>query len=421
MTTNHQSASQYRISITIIGILFFIFGFVTWVNGTLIPYLKIACELETEVQSFLVVTAFFIAYTVMALPSSMLLARTGYKKGMSIGLFIMAGGAALFIPAAQSRDFNMFLGGLFIIGTGLALLQTASNPYVSIIGPIESAASRISIMGISNKFAGILAGLIFGAIALSDVDGLEARLATMDAASKAAELDALAARVINPYMIISVVLVILGIGVLFSPLPDINDEVEEDGHSESVNKTSIFQFPHLFLGVLAIFCYVGVEVMAGDTIISYGKALGIELSTARYFTSATLTCMVIGYIIGVFAIPKYLSQEMALKSTAILGLVLTVLAVTLPGYYSVASIALLGLANSLMWPAIFPLGIAGLGKFTKIGSALLIMGIAGGAIMPLVYGKLTESLGNQQAYWLMFPCYLFILYFAMKGHKAGRA
>ncbi|MEY3404867.1 MAG: glucose/galactose transporter [Bacteroidota bacterium] len=421
MTTNHQSPAQYRISITIIGILFFIFGFVTWVNGTLIPYLKIACELESEFQSFLVVTAFFIAYTVMAIPSSIVLSRVGYKKGMSLGLFIMAAGAGLFIPAAQSRDFNMFLGGLFIIGTGLALLQTASNPYVSIIGPIESAASRISIMGISNKFAGIIAGLIFGAIALSDVDGLEARLATMDAATKAAELDALAARVINPYIIITVVLVILGIGVLFSPLPDINDEADDTTSSESNGKTSIFQFPHLFLGVLAIFCYVGVEVMAGDTIISYGKALGIELSTARYFTSATLTFMVLGYIVGVFAIPKYLSQEMALKVTAIMGVVFTIAAVLLPGYYSVASIALLGLANSLIWPAIFPLGIEGLGKFTKTGSALLIMGIAGGAILPLVYGKLAEIIGNQQAYLLMLPCYIYILYFAIKGHRVGRA
>jgi glucose/galactose transporter len=218
-----------------------------------------------------------------------------------------------------------------------------------------------------------------------------------------------------------VVLVILGVGVLFSPLPDINDEGGDDSGSDAQGKTSIFQFPHLFLGVLAIFCYVGVEVMAGDTIISYGKAIGIELSIARYFTSATLTCMVIGYIIGVFAIPKYLSQELALKITAILGVVLTFFAVTLPGYYSIASIALLGLANSLMWPAIFPLGIAGLGKFTKTGSALLIMGIAGGAILPLVYGKLAEITGNQQAYLLMLPCYLYILYFALKGHKAGRS
>jgi len=421
MTSNHQTAGQYRSSIIIIGILFFIFGFVTWVNGTLIPYLKIACELKTEFQSFLVVTAFFIAYTVMALPSSMVLSRTGYKRGMSVGLFIMAIGAAIFIPAAGARNFNMFLTGLFIIGTGLALLQTASNPYVSIIGPIESAASRISIMGVCNKFAGIIAGLIFGFIALNDVDGIEARLAAMDAAGRAAELDALASRVVMPYMIITGVLVVLGIAILYSPLPDIRDDGGEEGAAATSGKTSIFQFPHLFMGVLAIFCYVGVEVMAGDTIISYGKSLGIELSTARYFSSATLTFMVIGYIVGIFAIPKYFSQETALRWSAILGILFTFCAVTLPGYYSVASIALLGIANSLMWPAIFPLGIEGLGRFTKTGSALLIMGIAGGAILPLVYGKLSESMGSQQGYWLMLPCYLYILYFAVKGHKAGRA
>lgn len=421
MTTNHQSAGQYRSSITIIGILFFIFGFVTWVNGTLIPYLKIACELNTEFQSFLVVTAFFIAYTVMAIPAALVLAKTGYKRGMSVGLFIMAIGAALFIPAAGARNFNMFLTGLFIIGTGLALLQTASNPYVSIIGPIESAASRISIMGVCNKFAGIIAGLIFGFIALNDVDGIEARLAAMDAAGRAAELDALAARVIMPYTIITAVLIVLGVAILFSPLPDIRDDGGDDAATSSTGKTSIFQFPHLFLGVLAIFCYVGVEVMAGDTIISYGKSLGIELSTARYFSSATLTFMVIGYIVGIFAIPKYFTQETALRWSAILGIVFTVCAVVLPGYLSVASIAMLGIANSLMWPAIFPLGIEGLGRFTKTGSALLIMGIAGGAILPLVYGKLAESIGSQQGYWMMLPCYLYILYFAVKGHKAGRS
>jgi glucose/galactose transporter len=421
MTTNQKSSSEYVMSITIIGVLFFIFGFVTWVNGTLIPYLKIACELETDLQSYLVATAFFIAYTVMALPSSLVLKKTGYKKGMSIGLLIMAVGAALFVPAAQARDYNLFLVGLFIIGTGLALLQTASNPYVSIIGPIESAAVRISIMGICNKVAGIIAGLVLGYIALSDADGIEARLKAMDEITRAAELDALAARVIVPYIILTGVLIFLAVGILFSPLPDIKEEGDSSASDSSVGKTSVFQFPHLMMGVLAIFCYVGVEVMAGDTIISYGKSLGIELSTARYFTQATLAFMLIGYVVGIIAIPKYLSQEKALKISAILGVVFTVLAVFTTGYASVAGIALLGLANALMWPAIFPLAIEGLGKFTKTGSALLIMGIAGGAILPLVYGKLSESMGTQQAYWLMVPCYFYILYYAMKGHKAGRA
>ncbi|HCZ36739.1 MAG TPA: glucose/galactose MFS transporter [Cytophagales bacterium] len=409
-------------SITIIGILFFIFGFVTWINGTLIPYLKIACELKTDFQSYLVATAFFIAYTVMAIPASYVLKKTGYKKGMSVGLFIMAIGAILFVPAAQARNFDMFLVGLFIIGTGLALLQTASNPYATIIGPIESAATRISIMGICNKVAGILAGLIFGYIALSDADALEASLTTMDEATKNATLDELASRVIVPYMIIAGVLVFLAVAILFSSLPDIDDSGESDGQTQtSSGKTSVFQFPHLVLGVITLFLYVGVEVLAGDTIISYGKSLGIELATARYFTQATLACMLVGYVVGIIAIPKYMSQATALKICAWLGVAFTVGAVLTSGFVSVAFIALLGLANSLMWPAIFPLAIDGLGKFTKIGSALLIMAIAGGAILPLVYGWLSEITTSQQAYWMMVPCYLFILYFATKGYKAGKA
>ncbi len=414
--------SSYLMSITIIGILFFIFGFATWINGTLIPYLKIACELETDFQSYLVATAFFIAYTVMAIPSSYVLQKTGYKRGMSIGLFIMAIGAIIFVPAANTRNFDLFLVGLFIIGTGLALLQTASNPYATILGPIESAATRISIMGICNKVAGIIAGLIFGYIALNDVDALEASLKTMDAATKNAALDELASRVIVPYMIMSGILIFLAVAILFSSLPDIDDGGSSEGQSSSVSdKTNVLQYPHLVLGVITIFLYVGVEVLAGDTIISYGKSLGIELSTARYFTQATLACMLIGYVVGIIAIPKYISQSTALKFCAILGVTFTVGAVTTNGYVSVAFIALLGLANSLMWPAIFPLAISGLGKFTKIGSALLIMAIAGGAILPLVYGKLSELWNSQQAYWIMAPCYLFIMYFAIKGHKAGKA
>jgi FHS family L-fucose permease-like MFS transporter len=413
--------SSYLMSITIIGVLFFIFGFVTWINGTLIPYLKIACELQTDFQSYLVATAFFIAYTVMAIPSSYVLKKTGYKKGMSVGLFIMAIGAILFVPAANARNFDMFLVGLFIIGTGLALLQTASNPYATIIGPIESAATRISIMGICNKVAGIIAGLIFGYIALNDADALEASLKTMDVATKNATLDELASRVVVPYMIIAGVLVFLAIAILFSTLPDIDDSGEsDDKNSAHPHKTSVFQYPHLVLGVITLFLYVGVEVLAGDTIISYGKSLGIELSTARYFTQATLAFMLVGYIIGIIAIPKYLSQQTALKICAWLGVIFTIGAVMTSGFTSVAFIALLGLANSLMWPAIFPLAIDGLGKFTKIGSALLIMAIAGGAILPLVYGQLSEVWNSQQAYWIMVPCYLFIMYFAMKGHRAGR-
>lgn len=277
-------------------------------------------------------------------------------------------------------------------------------------------------MGICNKVAGILASLIFGYIALNNTDALEASLQTMDAIAKEETLNNLATRVVVPYIILAMALSVLAIAVLFSPLPDINDgegETESD-KNVAATKTSIFQFPYLLLGVLAIFLYVGAEVIAGDTIISYGKSLGIDMSYARYFTIGTLACMLMGYVIGIFTIPKFLSQEFALKACAILGIIFASLAIVTPGITSVIFIALLGLANSLMWPAIWPLAIGGLGKFTKTGSALLVMAIAGGAILPLVYGKISLSLGNQQGYLILIPCYLYILYFAIKGHKLGK-
>jgi glucose/galactose transporter len=341
---------------------------------------------------------------------------------MSIGLFVMAIGAILFVPAANARDYNLFLIGLFIIGSGLALLQTASNPYASLIGPIESAAKRISIMGICNKVAGIIAGLVFGYITLKDADAFQQSLATLDAAGRDAKLDELASRVVVPYIIISGVLVLLSIGILFSSLPDIKDEDEDASVAGgSVSKTSVFQFPHLMLGVLTLFLYVGVEVMAGDTIISYGKSLGIEMNEARFYTQFTLAFMLVGYVIGIFTVPKLISQSKALAISAVLGVIFTIGAVITDGKTSITFIALLGLANSLMWPAIFPLSIDGLGRFTKIGSALLIMAICGGAILPLVYGKLLEVVGNRNAYAMMIPCYLFILYFGYSGYKAGRS
>jgi FHS family L-fucose permease-like MFS transporter len=280
-------------------------------------------------------------------------------------------------------------------------------------------------MGICNKIAGILAGLIFGYIALKDADGFEARLSAMDAVSKDAALDELASRVIIPYIIIASVLVVLAIAILFSGLPDIHEEDDASSDAASPSgKTSALQFPHLVFGVIALFLYVGVEVMAGDTIISYGKSLGIGLSEARFYTQWTLGFMLFGYVIGIALIPKYLSQSMALRISAILGVIFTIGAVVTSGKTSVAFVAMLGLANSLMWPAIFPLAIDGLGKFTKIGSAYLIMAISGGAILPLVYGKVAQMIGEnglQTGYAIMIPCYLFILYFAAKGYKAGKS
>jgi len=409
--------SNFFSPIMIIGALFFIFGSVTWLNSVLIPYLKIACEL-TNFESYLVAFAFYISYLVMAIPSAWVLKITGFKKGMAVGLGVMAVGALIFIPAAMNRTYIIFLIGLFVQGTGLALLQTASNPYITILGPAESAAKRISIMGICNKIGGILAPIALGAIVFLDTDALVKKLDTMSLQEKAMELNALAERVITPYIVVAVALVILAVLVLLSSLPEVDtDQEDEEVAAANTNKKSILQFPHLLLGVLALFLYVGVEVMAGDTIISYGASQGISLSTAKFFTSFTLGAMIVGYLIGIITIPKYIKQEKALQISAVLGVLFAIGAIVTEGYTSVLFIALLGLANSLMWPAIWPLAIADLGRFTKIGSSLLIMGIAGGAILPLVYGALADSFDSQQAYWLMVPCYLFILYYAYAGHK----
>lgn len=406
--------------IAIIGSLFFVFGFVTWLNSVLIPYLKIACELN-NFESYLVAFAFYIAYLVMAIPSGWVLKKIGFKKGMAAGLFIMAIGALIFIPAAMSRTYLLFLVGLFVQGTGLAVLQTASNPYITIIGPRESAAKRISIMGICNKVAGSIAPIVLGAITLKNADSLIGRLKTMDPAQKALELDALATRVIVPYVFIIVVLVVLAFLIYKSGLPEIDtDNEDETVAAANSNKTSIFQFPHLLLGVVTLFLYVGAEVMAGDTIISYGSSQGIALSTAKFFTTCTLVAMILGYIIGIICIPKYFKQDQALKVSAALGVLFSLAAIFSHGYVSVLFIALLGLANSLMWPAIWPLAISDLGRFTKIGSSLLIMAIAGGALLPLLYGRLVDVFNAQQAYWILVPCYLFIGYFAMWGHKLRR-
>lgn len=407
--------------IFIIGMLFFIFGFITWLNSVLIPYLKLACELTT-VEAYLVTTAFYISYFVLAIPSAGILKITGFKKGMSVGLGIIAVGALIFIPAALTRYYGLFLLGLFVQGSGLALLQTASNPYITILGPPESAAKRISIMGVCNKVAGALAPIILGAITLKNADGLKERLATMAPAAKIAELNELASRVIMPYIVIVIVLVILAVVIYYSSLPEVDTDQEDESTAISNSgKTSITQFPHLLLGVLTLFFYVGVEVIAGDTIINYGSTQGIPLDTAKFFTTGTLIFMLVGYGVGILCIPKYLSQEKAMKLSAGLGLVLSAIAILTTGYISVGAIALLGLANSLVWPAIWPMALAGLGRFTKIGSSLLIMGIAGGAIVPLAYGALAQTLNPSHGYIILIPAYLIILYYAVSGHKVGKA
>ena len=428
---NSCKQKQYFISLTILAGMFFIFGFVSWVNSILIPYFRIACEL-THFESYFVAFAFYIAYFVMAIPSGILLKKVGFKRGIMYGFMLTALGAFLFVPAALVRQFEIFLIGLFSIGTGLAILQTAANPYVTIIGPIESAARRISIMGICNKFAGIISPLIFAALILKADDSELFSLiesGTLDAITKSAMLDEFIQRVIVPYAILGGLLVLAGIGIRYSILPEINTDEQnatdekENGHN---SKKSIFDFPYLILGALAIFFHVGTQVIAIDTIINYANSMGIDLLEAKVFPSYTLACTMIGYVLGILIIPKYVSQTKALIICTILGLLLSfgvVFAdfnVTLFGHQANISIFLLcalGFPNALIYAGIWPLSIHGLGKFTKTGSSLLIMGLCGNAILPLIYGYFAEVYDLRIGYWILIPCFLYLIFFATKGHK----
>lgn len=421
-TLNQKSGQSTLGPMIIIGVLFFLFGFVTWLNALLIPYLQIACQL-TEFQAYFVTTAFYIAYLVMAPVSTWVLNKYGFKKGMSIALGVMAVGALLFIPAAYTRIYGVFLVGLFIIGGGLAILQTASNPYITIIGPIETAARRISIMGICNKLAGAVAPIILGLfLNLSEADRISTQLDTYSDAEKEAALSQIALQVVNPYIGIVIALLLLAVWMSKVNLPEVTGDEEETGdhHAVSEGKKSAWGFPHVVLGFITLFLYVGVEVLAGDTIINYGKFIGVPLAQASFFTGMTMISMVVGYIIGIIIIPKWISQETALKVCASLGILFTFGIVFTTGMTSLYFVALLGLANSLIWPAIWPLALKGVGKFTSAASGILVMGIAGGAVIPPLYGLLSHNIGAHQAYWIALPCYLFILYYGIAGHKVGK-
>src|SRR6476659_3301178 len=415
------------ISILIIGLLFFIFGFVSWVNAILIPYFKIACEL-THFKAYLVTFSFYISYFIMSVPSSFLLRRTGFKKGMMIGFWAMSLGAFIFVPAALTRTYEIFLVGLFTIGAGLAVLQTAANPYITLLGPKESAAQRISIMGIFNKGAGIIAPLLFAAVVLKATDtDLFGQLATMNEVEKNKALDELIQRVIVPYACVGTVLFGLGLMIRYSPLPEINADGDNiEATASNSEKKNIFQFPHLILGAVAIFLHVGTQVIAIDTIIGYANSMHINLLEAKVFPSYTLTATICGYILGIICIPKFISQVNDLRICTLLGTALTFLIIYANGQVnflghsadvSIWFIVLLGLANSLVWAGIWPLALDGLGRFTKLGASIMIMGLCGNALMPLLYGYFADKYNVREAYWVLFPCYLYLVFYAFYGHK----
>lgn len=430
MSNNNQTTEKQNviIGIVIIGVVFFVIGFVSWVNSILIPYFRIACEL-TNYQSYFVTFAFYIAYLVMSVPAAHLLRKTGYKKGLMYGFFCLATGTLIFVPAALNRAYWIFLTGLFTMGSGLSVLQAAGNPYITIIGPIETAARRISIMGVCNKFAGIVSPIIFAAVVLGKsqdiLESVESGL--LNGMAKEAALNELIRGVMWPYSILGFLLLFIGLFIYESRLPDINPEEEnEKVAAANCNKNSVFQFPYLILGVLALFLHVGTQVVAIDTIISYAGSMGVGLLDAKFFPSYTLGATIFGYLLGIILIPQFISQKNALIGCTVLGLFLSVgvvfaqTSISLLGHNAGLSIwflASLGLTNSLIYAGIWPHAIRNLGRFTKIGSSMLVMALCGNAILPLIYGKLADITSPQAGYGVLIPCYIYLIWYAVFGYR----
>lgn len=411
--------NSYIFPLTIIGILYFVFGFITWLNNQLIPFLKTACQLS-DTQAYLVTFAFYISYFVMALPSAGILKRTGFAKGMSLGLVVMALGCLIFIPAALNRNYIVFLLGLFVQGTGLALLQTAANPYVTILGPIESATQRMCIMGLFNKIAGIIGIYIFSKALLSNFDTITNNINISTGSEQILLLNDLAHRIILPYIIMACSLVLIALMVYLAKLPNINSSDENEENTD--NKEQTRRLPvYLWLGVLALFFYEGAEVMAIDTLVPYSKSIGLPDSVYSKIGMFGLVALLVGYISTIILIPKYLSQRKALIYCSLLSLLFVIVALCCTGITSLIFLILLSFSNSVMWGAIWALAIDKLGKNTSFASALLIMAIVGGAVIPLLYGGLSDKIGSLHIPYILFlPCYLFVLYYAISGYKVGK-
>lgn len=412
------SNKQYYASLAMLGCLFFVFGLVSWVNSILVPYFKIACDLQSEVQGYLAQFAFYIAYLVMTIPASFLLSRTGYKKGALVGLWVLAAGALLFIPAALSRTYNLFLLALFTMGTAMAILQTVANPFVTIIGPIESAARRISIVGICNKFAGILAPIVFSALVIAPqrarMEAIQA--GALEGAAKDEALGLLLRGVIPPYLVLGVLLFLFGILFYRSSLQDINPSAESPKTSEG--RRSVLSYPYLVLGVLALFCHLGTQALSVNTIIGFAQETGSGSGALLPWSSLTLACTLLGYFIGVILIPRYLSQQRMLQIVTVMILLFSVLIPLVPPRTAVWLLVLMGIPNSVVYAGIWPLAIHDLGKWTNLGSAFMVMALCGSALFPLVYAAIADATASLQgAYWLLSPAALYMIYYAFSGYK----
>ena len=381
--------------------MFFTCGFALGINSLLVPVLKVSLSVSS-MEAYMLIGATFLPFLIFGYPAGLLISKIGYKRTMASAFAMFAIAFGVFILSAEAKSFVIFLLASFICGMANTFLQAAINPYVTILGPTESAAKRISIMGMINKLAWPVSPLFIALFASSGGSvGLE-------------DLN-------KPFLVIIGLFVILGIVALISPLPEVkaagedNDTADTEVSSYANSKSSVFQFPHLVLGAIAIFFYVGSETIVLGTLIDYAQELSLpHPETYSWITPISIS---IGYILGIILIPKYLSQTKALQICSFVALVGTALVVVLPGVYSIYSVGIMALGCSLMWPAFWPLALMDLGKYTKQGSSLLTMGLIGGAVITVLFGLIKDISDIRYAYSICFISFIYILFYAFKGHK----
>ncbi len=410
-----MSKNKTLIPVILIISLFFLWGFAHNLNPILIPHLKKACQLS-DLQSALIDSSFFIAYFAMALPAGFFMKKYGYKYGIIIGLVIFALGAFLFYPAASTRNFGFFLVALFVIASGLTFLETAANPYISVLGDPETATQRLNFAQSFNGLAATLAPLLGGMFILSGKHLSAQDEQNMSLAQLNDFLTKEASSVQIPYIIIGVIVLTVALVIWRTDLPEIA-EPEDTQHQMAQKHQSIFKEKNLMLGVLAQFFYVGAQVCVSSFFIRFaGTVAGIEEKSAAYFLSAALLGFMIGRFFGTFLM-KYIAPSRLLAIYAVTNIVLLLIAIFANGYISVYALIGVEFFMSIMFPTIFSLSIQGLGAKTKKASSFLIMSIVGGAIFPLIMGRVSDASTIQLAYSIPALCFLVVFYFAIKNAK----
>jgi MFS transporter, FHS family, L-fucose permease len=402
--------AQYRLPFILITVLFFMWGFAHNLNPILIPHLKKACQL-TDLQSSLIDSSFFIGYFVTAIPAGMLMKRLGYKRGILIGLILFAIGSFLFYPAADTRYFGLFLLALFIIASGLTFLETAANPYVTVLGEPATATQRLNFSQSFNGLAAALAPLAGGVFILSGNNLSDAEKARLTPAQLDAFLTSEATSVQIPYLVIGSVVLLVAVLVAFMHLPDID---EPEATTQKKVSRSIWKQKNLLLGVTAQFFYVGGQVCVSSFFIRFvWQTAGIDEKGAAFYLSVALLGFMVGRFVGT-ALMRYIAPHRLLALYAAINFFLLLFAVWIGGMISVYALIGVQFFMSIMFPTIFSLSIYGLGEQTKLGSSLVIMAIAGGAIFPVIMGRISDLSSMQLAYIIPAFCFLVVLYFALK-------